>query len=155
MICGASLLNTYANLVFSSHKNLSIVPRATSLSTKLDSIFTDNKKGVTAVIHTASPISTSNTKWDDAITPAVQGSLGILNSAYKHSGPKLESSVLTSSVSAVSDPSKKTHRFTEADWNEWAEPKAKNGDTSALYSASKTLAERAIWEFRDEKKVRF
>lgn len=116
---------------------------------------TDINTGVTAIIHTASPISSSNTKWDDAVTPAVHGSLGILNSAYKHAGPKLESFVLTSSVSAVQDPSKKTHQFTEADWNEWAEPKAKSGDISALYSTSKTLAERAIWEFRDEKNVRF
>lgn len=121
----------------------------------LDLVSTDVNPGVTAVIHTASPISSKNTKWEDAITPAVQGSLGILNSAYKHAGPKLESFVLTSSVAAVSDPSKKTHCFTEADWNEWAEPKAKSGESSALYSASKTLAERAIWEFRDEKKVRF
>lgn len=116
---------------------------------------TDINIGVTAIIHTASPISSNNTKWDDAITPAVQGSLGILNSAYKHAGPQLESFVVTSSVAAIQDPSKVSHQFTEADWNEWAAPKAKSGDTSALYSASKTLAERAIWEFKDQKKVRF
>lgn len=116
-------------------------------------ISTNITTGVTAIIHTASPISHSNTTWDDAITPAIQGTVGILKSANNHAGPKLESFVLTSSVAAVQDPSKTTHRFTEADWNEWAVGKAKTGDTRALYAASKTLAERAIWEFRDEKKV--
>ena len=62
---------------------------------------------------------------------------------------------MTSSVAAVQDPSKTTHRFTEEDWNEWAMEKAKSGEFRALYAASKTLAERAIWEFRDEKKVLF
>lgn len=63
--------------------------------------------------------------------------------------------MLTSSVAAVRDKFNPTQICTEEDWNEWAEPKAKDGDTSALYAASKALGEKAIWEFRDEKKVRF
>ncbi|MCJ1267695.1 hypothetical protein MMC22_007581 [Lobaria immixta] len=120
-----------------------------------DGAFDEAVKGVTAVIHPASPISSNNTTWDDAITPAVQGSLGILNSAFKHAGPRLESFVLTSSVAAVRDKYNPTQIYTEEDWNEWAEPQAKDGDTTALYAASKTMGERAIWEFRDEKKPKF
>ena len=83
--------------------------------------------------------------------------MGILQSAVKHAGPQLESVVLTSSVASIWDPSKNPQHFTEADWNNWAEAKAKElGDktpTSVLYSASKAAAEKAFWKFRDDNKV--
>jgi len=48
--------------------------------------------------------------------------------------------------------------FTNADWNNWAETKAQElGDSApikVLYSASKVAAERAVWKFRNEHKVR-
>ena len=88
---------------------------------------------------------------------AVAGAAGILLSAYKHAGPQLESFVLTSSVAAIIDPSKKPFNFTEADWNTYSAAKAKELGEGApgglLYQASKTEAERAIWAFRDEYKV--
>ena len=62
-----------------------------------------------------------------------------------------------SSDAAIRDPSRKNHTFTEDDWNSWAEPLAKElGDKApahVLYPASKVLAERAFWRFREEKKV--
>lgn len=91
------------------------------------------------------------------MVPAVNGALSILNSAYKHAGPQLESFVITSSFAAVSDPSKRPYTFTAADWNTWAEAEHKKlgSDTppTVLYPASKAAAERAIWDFRDEHKV--
>ena len=89
--------------------------------------------------------------------PAVNGVLSVLDSAYRLSGPQLKNIVMMSSDSAIRDPSRKNHVFTEDDWNTWAEPKAKElGDKApayVLYPASKTLAERAFWRFYDEKKV--
>lgn len=91
------------------------------------------------------------------VVPAVNGAVSILNAAYKHAGPQLESFVTTSSFAAVSDPSKRPYTFTAADWNTWAEAEYKKlgSDTppTILYPASKAAAERAIWNFRDEHKV--
>ncbi|MCJ1394595.1 hypothetical protein MMC18_007475, partial [Xylographa bjoerkii] len=121
--------------------------------------FDEAVKGVTAVIHTASPIDFSLDHWDHFVPIAVAGAAGILLSAYKHAGPQLESFVLTSSVAAIVDPSKKPYDFTEADWNTYSGAKAKElGDKAPgglLYQASKTEAERAIWAFRDEYKPSF
>lgn len=76
-------------------------------------------------------------------------------SAYKRAGPQLQSFVLTSSVAAICAPAQegRPREVTEKDWNEWAPQMAKDGNTAALYAASKTLAERAVWKFRDEHKV--
>ncbi|MCJ1405848.1 hypothetical protein MMC11_009078 [Xylographa trunciseda] len=119
--------------------------------------FDEAVKGVVAVIHTASPIDFSLKSWDHFVPIAVAGAAGILLSAYKHAGPQLESFVLTSSVAAIVDPSKKPYDFTEADWNTYSVAKAKEQGEEApsglLYQASKTEAERAIWTFRDEYKT--
>lgn len=89
--------------------------------------------------------------------PAISGTLSILASAYEYAGPQLQAFVLTSSLAAIFDPSKSPHNFTEADWNEWAEAKAKEeGDAAPaklLYLVAKTAAEKALWKFQDDKKV--
>ena len=89
--------------------------------------------------------------------PAVRGAVGMLESAFKHAGPQLESVVITSSVAAIYDPSKRPYTFTEADWNTWAEAKAKElggeAPSSTLYPASKVAAEKAFWKFRDDNQV--
>ena len=114
-------------------------------------------EGATAVIHTASPIDFSLKSWNDFVPVAVAGATGILLSAYKHAGPQLESFVLTSSVAAIIDPSKKPYDFSEADWNTYSVAKAKELGEEApgglLYQASKVEAEKAIWAFRDEHHV--
>ncbi|MCJ1419424.1 hypothetical protein MMC32_005779 [Xylographa parallela] len=121
--------------------------------------FNEAVKGVIAVIHTASPIDFSLKSWNDFVPVAVAGAVGILLSAYKHAGPQLESFVLTSSVAAIIDPSKKPYDFTEADWNTYSGAKSKElGDAAPgglLYQASKAEAERAMWAFRDEHKPPF
>lgn len=113
--------------------------------------------GVHIILHTASPISLDLKEWSDTVVPAINGSLSILKSAFKHAGPQLQSFVLTSSVSAICAPAQAQgegpREVTEDDWNEWAPQAAKDGNWKALYAASKTLAERAIWNFRDEHKV--
>lgn len=115
--------------------------------------------GVTAILHTASPVNFQLTGWDNVVGQAVGGATGILQSAIQHAGPGLESFVLTSSVGAMLDPSptKDHYTFSEVDWNEWAIPKAKElGDaapSALLYYASKVASERAVWEIRDSRKV--
>lgn len=87
----------------------------------------------------------------------------MLNSALNHAGPRLSSFVLTSSFAACTDPQTPLPKtFTENDWNTWAEPKAKSKDFEdlddnakgrVLYLASKTAAERAVWEWREKREV--
>lgn len=64
---------------------------------------------------------------------------------------------MTSSFSAAYDPEKKSHVFTEKDWNEWSAQKCEElGDKAPpelLYAESKAAAEKAVWKFRDEEKV--
>ena len=119
-----------------------------------------NSQGVHGILHTASPINFVLLKtWDEFITPAVQGSLSVLQSAFHHAGPQLESFVLTSSLAAISDPEKAAsgYSFSESDWNDWTENKCKELGAEApsqlLYPASKTAAEKAVWGFKNEFKV--
>ncbi len=113
--------------------------------------------GVTAIIHTASPISANNTTWAAAVTPAVKGATNIFYSALNLAGPQLRSFVMTSSFSAAFDPSKAGHTFNEKDWNTWSlkrcEESGDHAHPSLLYAESKTAAERAIWSLRHDVKV--
>ncbi|KAL8649259.1 MAG: hypothetical protein Q9210_004506 [Variospora velana] len=119
--------------------------------------------GTTAIIHTASPISYALTSWSSTVDVAIAGAISILNSALNHANPRLGSFVLTSSFAACTDPQAPLPKtFTENDWNTWAEAKAKSKDFEelddnakgrVLYPASKTAAERAVWEWREKRKV--
>lgn len=77
----------------------------------------------------------------DLVDPAVKGTMSALTAALQNN---IERVVLTSSVGAITDEPVK--RYTEADWN----------TTSSLkrnpYYFSKTVAERAAWEFIEEHK---
>ncbi|KAL8968889.1 MAG: hypothetical protein Q9197_004631 [Variospora fuerteventurae] len=125
--------------------------------------FDEAVKGTTAIIHTASPISFALTRWSSTVDIAVAGAISILNSALNHAGPRLSSFVLTSSSAACINPQAPLPKtFTENDWNTWSEAKAKSKDFEelddsakgrVLYSASKTAAERAVWEWREKKKI--
>ena len=98
--------------------------------------------GCSYVIHTASPFPFMPPKNpDDVIKPAVDGTLNVLR-AVKGAGCA-KRVVLTSSNAAVcGDVAREGKTYDETDWtdvNEW---------TSA-YAKSKTLAEKAAWEFVD------
>ncbi len=94
--------------------------------------------GIDAVIHTASPFPLSPPKDESSlIKPAVEGTRRVLTAAQAAGVRRV---VLTSSMEAMahgatSDP------ITEADWSDAESP------TCAPYTRSKTLAERAAWDF--------
>ncbi|KAA6413937.1 MAG: hypothetical protein FRX48_02299 [Lasallia pustulata] len=117
--------------------------------------FDEAVKGVTAIVHTASPLNYQLKTWDDFVTPAVNGNICVLTSALKHAGPQLEAFVMTSSLAAtISHPNRKRYKSTEKDWNNWAESIAQSlgdkADHTILYPASKAAAEKALWKFRDQ-----
>lgn len=121
--------------------------------------FDDAVKGVVAIAHLASPMSLAPTDPEPVIRTAVGATVGVLQSAAKEAGVK--SVVLMSSFLAVrgTKPEGQPAVYTEADWNEWAEPMVaklgKNTPGLVTYIASKVAAERAFWRFRTEHAPRF
>ncbi|SNY68834.1 NAD-dependent epimerase/dehydratase family protein [Paractinoplanes atraurantiacus] len=96
--------------------------------------------GATYVLHVASPFPASQpADENDLIVPAREGTLRVLRAA-KASGVRRV--VLTSSFAAVGYGHGDTDRvFTEDDWTDV------NGPGVQPYVKSKTLAERAAWDF--------
>jgi nucleoside-diphosphate-sugar epimerase len=96
--------------------------------------------GCEYVLHVASPLPPSVPKHEDElIVPAREGTLRVLR-ASRDAGVKRV--VLTSSFAAIGYGHKvRETPFTEADWTD------PSGDDVAPYTKSKTLAERAAWDF--------
>jgi len=82
---------------------------------------------------------------NDMIRPAVDGVLAVMKACQKY---KVKRVVITSSVAAVSHPARDDEQD-EYDETCWSNPAA--CDFSA-YIKSKTLAERAAWEFNETAK---
>jgi dihydroflavonol-4-reductase len=96
--------------------------------------------GCEYVLHVASPFPSGLPKHeDDLIVPAREGALRVLRAA-RDAGVKRV--VLTSSFAAVGYGHKpQTTPFTETDWTNL------NGGHMTAYVKSKTIAERAAWDF--------
>lgn len=101
-------------------------------------------QGMDYVLHIASPVPVQTPKDDnDIIQPAVQGAKRALNAASKAGVKRV---VLTSSVAAIMYGHNDGREvFSEEDWSNPLDAK----DNSA-YTKSKTLAERAAWEFIEQ-----
>jgi dihydroflavonol-4-reductase len=104
-----------------------------------DAGWTEAAAGCTHVMHGASPTpSGSQTKLEDWVRPAVDGQLRVLRAA-RDAGVKRV--VLTSAFGAVGMGHKpQTRPWNETDWTNL------NGKVEP-YQHSKTLSERAAWEF--------
>ena len=96
--------------------------------------------GCEYVLHVASPLPPNVPKnEDELIVPAREGTLRVLR-ASRDAGVKRV--VLTSSFAAIGYGQKeRSAPFNEKDWTD------PNGDDVAPYTKSKTLAERAAWDF--------
>jgi dihydroflavonol-4-reductase len=99
--------------------------------------------GVQGVLHVASPIPLTQPKDPmDLIKPARDGTLRVLAAAKAASS--VTKVVMTSSVAAIAEGHGDTSParvFTEADWSD------PNGPSINPYPQSKTIAERAAWDF--------
>lgn len=95
-------------------------------------------KDVEYVLHVASPFPLYEpTHEDELIVPAVQGTLRVLRAAHRG---KIKRVVQVSSVAAISSGhSGENKTFTEDDWSKL--------ESIGAYPKSKTLAERAAWDF--------
>src|SRR3984893_13136473 len=92
------------------------------------------------VLHVASPLPPNVPKHEDElIVPAREGTLRVLRASLCAGVKRV---VLTSSFAAIGYGHKaRTTPFNETDWTEL------NGEVVAPYQKSKTLAERAAWDF--------
>ncbi|KDR70025.1 hypothetical protein GALMADRAFT_255392 [Galerina marginata CBS 339.88] len=118
--------------------------------------FDDAVKDVDAIAHTASPFHTNVTDPEDFIRPAVQGTVGMLNSALKN-GNKVKRVVITSSCASVMAPPDKPTVFSERDWNitspKEVEAQGNKCAPMTIYRASKVLAEKGAWDFYEKHKT--
>ncbi len=98
----------------------------------------DIVRGCEIVLHLASPYPAEEPKHeDDLILPARAGTLRVLRAAHAEGVKRV---VVVSSVAAVAGGHTGENRiFTESDWT--------NVEKSGAYAKSKTLAERAAWDF--------
>ncbi|TFK26957.1 NAD(P)-binding protein [Coprinopsis marcescibilis] len=113
--------------------------------------FTEALKGVYAVIHVASPLA-GRASAEETLNAAVDGTLNVLTQAEKLGITKF---VVTASSADCIDYTKSATpgfanlNFTEKDWGVTSREVAIANAANAffVYSASKTLAEKAVWEF--------
>ena len=105
-----------------------------------DSGWADAVAACDYVLHVASPVHVEHVEnEDDVIVPAREGTLRVLRAARDASVKRV---VLTSAFHAVAYGYKHTdHLFTEEDWS------VLDGPGVTAYTKSKTLAERAAWDF--------
>jgi nucleoside-diphosphate-sugar epimerase len=96
--------------------------------------------GCSFVLHVASPFPLNLPKHEDElITPAREGALRVLRAARDMGVKRV---VLTSSFAAIGYGHKSTDRpFSEENWTD------SNAGNLSAYVKSKTLAERAAWDF--------
>ena len=86
-------------------------------------------------MHTASPCPIATPKDEnELVVPAVNGTMAVMRGCHQ---AKVQRVVITSSVAAIKNNTK--NNFTPSDW---ADP-----SQIAAYAKSKTLAEKAAWDF--------
>ena len=98
----------------------------------------DGMEGCDYLIHVASPIALERKSEDFFVKPAVAGVKRALKFAKKHHIKKV---ILTSSVAAIFHGIELKEYYDENDWSDPENPSIDH------YSKSKTLAEKAAWDF--------
>lgn len=104
--------------------------------------------GCDYVLHLASPfVLDAKDPQKDLVDPAVRGTRTMLEACKK--APSVRRVVITSSMAAITDEPESDKVLTEEDWNE------KSSLSRNPYYYSKTLAERAAWQFVEDEKPHF
>ncbi|KAK3392498.1 hypothetical protein B0T20DRAFT_421302 [Sordaria brevicollis] len=141
-----NIRDAYPDKASSGELKVAIVPDIAQLDA-FDEVV--KEPGLEVVLHTASPF---HFKFKDPktelIDPAVNGTTGILK-AIARSAPTVRRVVITSSFAAIMDEDKisdPNHTFSEASWNPVTIDDIHRHPATA-YRASKTLAEKAAWDF--------
>jgi nucleoside-diphosphate-sugar epimerase len=112
-----------------------------SADLEVDGAFDEAIAGCDFVCHVASSVRLrADDPQKEIVDVALNGTKNVLESVAK--AGTVRRLVVTSSIAAVADENRpKGHEYTEADWNESANLK------ESPYPLSKTLAEKAAWDF--------
>lgn len=103
--------------------------------------------GCQIVMHTASPyVLDVEDPQRDLVDPAVEGTRNVLESCR---AAGVERVIVTSSMAAITDEPDSDHELTEEDWN------TRSTLERNPYYLSKTMAERAAWDFAARDDVDF
>jgi dihydroflavonol-4-reductase len=106
----------------------------------------DIMKDIEAVFHVASPFPQELPKDpDDLYIPAVEGTLNVLKAANRNGVKRV---ILTSSSGAVTYGRSRDDFKTVYNEKDWTDPH--NQKDTTYYFNSKTLAERAAWDFMEK-----
>lgn len=121
--------------------------------------FDEAVKGISGAIHSASPfVMNVEDNEKDLLAPAIHGTTNILKAIAAHA-PQVKRVVITSSFASIVDMNqgaRPRYTYTEADWNPITYDEAKAAESGAVaYCASKSLAEKAAWDFVKEQKQNF
>jgi dihydroflavonol-4-reductase len=103
-------------------------------------------EGCEFMLHVASPFVIDDQPEEFFTKPAVEGALRAMRFAQKHCLKKV---VLTSSFAAIGDTFDGTESFDESHWSDASNPEI------AFYNKSKTLAEKAAWDFVKDNNASF
>ncbi|KAH7914940.1 hypothetical protein BJ138DRAFT_1142976 [Hygrophoropsis aurantiaca] len=119
--------------------------------------FDEAVRDVVAIEHVASPVNVQADDPYELITPAVNGTLSVLQSVLDH-GASVKRVVITSSCAAVVREHPEPLELNESDWSEQSLEILEEGGPRLTgrikYRASKTLAEKAAWKLWEENKGR-
>lgn len=115
---------------------------------------------VTGVIHAASPVhGVVEDNVRDMLDPAIKGATAILDAVSQMASSSCKRVLHLSSFSAMLDPAKgfrPGYIYTDNDWNPITFDEAVAiSDRTDLYLASKSLSERAAWDWVSQKKPDF
>lgn len=111
-------------------------------------------EGVDAIMHVASPVRVGVADDpNDVIKSAVDGTTSLLKSVISR-GVSVKRFIYTTTSGTICSPSAEPKTFNENDWNDWAiqycKERGADADPPSKYIASKTLAERAVWEIYEQ-----
>lgn len=119
--------------------------------------FADAVQGVDGVIHTASPFHYNVTNVEkELVGPAINGTKMMLEAASN--AKSVQRLIVTSSFAAVGDFSKNPgpdFTYTANDWNPITYEETVAANPHIGYIGSKKLAERAAWDYVEEKKPHY
>jgi nucleoside-diphosphate-sugar epimerase len=114
-------------------------------------------KGVTYVLHTASPYTFNyNNGEEELLKPAINGTLNVLKAAKAEGVQKV---VVTSSFAAITNLKAggpwRDYKYTEKDWGlaTYEDATQPGLPPAFVYSASKKLAEEAAWKYAKENQL--
>ncbi|EOA14701.1 hypothetical protein CARUB_v10027976mg, partial [Capsella rubella] len=115
--------------------------------------YDDAIKGCDGVFHVATPMDfESKDPENEVIKPTVNGMLGILKACVK--AKTVRRFVFTSSAGTVNVEEHKKSVYDEQDWSDLEFIMSKKM-TGWMYFVSKTLAEKAAWDYAEEKGLDF